>query len=496
MVANIPQSLKRHIKSISADDVEMDFSLHKLTRLQKLGNGIADAEKLLVRLRPGNKNRPIGFCVHLSNERAPENRSAHTLWMQDRNAGIPNDPYCKGIPNRVSYQASRDLSRHLSRGFISLDNTYNSISTWLGGLGTRCVVCGARQGVHLKRPTTCNLPECKALFKEANYEIHVRDIWTNTASIDLLISAICAISEEPSNNQRLMQPRGRIRRGYGMPDVSVRSPEIGTKFLKVCPISEPTELRELLDRIPPMKQFSRHLNQTMTRKGSEFRFDEYMEQFLYRQSSRGFLLAKTLTWVCSSYEGFLTPVNDKYRIHGFGNCPQFLLANAPLKAEQRFAKHFHAAKGRSFVLFHGTKLSRLHSILRTGLQVCSGTSLETHGAGGGAGIYLSPEPEFSSMYAIQFPWGGSPAWKNSAFADHGALLACEVVASASEIPKKARSSSENPLLAPEIIIKDPARVIVRYVILVGGHYYGMQAPAHDVVPHFKKAFRKLRSAEW
>ncbi len=58
-----------------------------------------------------------------------------------------------------------------------------------------------------------------------------------------------------------------------------------------------------------------------------------------------------------------------------------------IKEREDFNKYI--GNNKTKLLFHGTNISNLYSILRTGLRSMSGTSLESHGAVYGNGVYMS-----------------------------------------------------------------------------------------------------------
>ena len=488
MIARLPNHLAKHVKRTRNDEVEVQFSFSKMTDLQKLGMGIGDAEKLLVRLRPGGNGNPPGYCVHLSNERAHDNRDPHTLWLVQKNGCAPNDPYCQGIPNLISYQLSRKLFRDLEAGFVSLEDSYNSIASRLTDLPERCVVCGARHGVHLRRPAPCSLAQCQESFAAANYEIRIRDIWTNGPAIDLMLTAICAAAEEETRTaaELRMSHASHARNG-------------GLGLLPGCPITKASSLRSLINRVPRLEQFGSDLFRAMMEKGEEFQLDAFMGRYIEGRSAQPLSFAKTLLWSCTSYGGFLTKAAGPYRIRAFDNHPQFLLANASPEIEQRFAVHMRAGNNRSRVLFHGTSLSRLHSILRGGLRSCSGTSLMSNGSYAGAGIYLTANPGIAYSYAIRrtFLIGGHTrtahvGWKNSTFDTFGAFLACEFAWKHGGEPPSYKELKV-------VITTDPTTILIRYVILVPRFVIGFppEIPsAREAIPQFTEAFRNLRSGIW
>lgn len=81
-----------------------------------------------------------------------------------------------------------------------------------------------------------------------------------------------------------------------------------------------------------------------------------------------------LSWLCGSQRGFVVSATDRYRIPIFAGVQQFLVVDAPPEVEAAFAKHNDLMPRN--ILFHGTSLDRLYSVLCQGLRVLSGTALQ------------------------------------------------------------------------------------------------------------------------
>ena len=463
--------------------MELQFPLTKLTTLQKRGMGAKRAESVLVRLRFGSQDSPSGYCVHLSDERAPGNKDPHTPRLMESHDRAPNQPYCHGIPNLAAYQLSRMLWRHLQGGFESLEETYTCIAHNVADLALRCVVCRTHHVVPLRRSTVCKSRECHALFMTAHFELHIGDLWMNPTVVDCILSSMYATTLRAST-VHTVHPQGSL--------------------LHHCPITHPGTLQDVLNRLPPLRDLAKDLTRCMAEKRSEFSLSAYFRRFFKSRPQLASLLAKSLVWACLTYRGFLIHATGKFQIPGFGAASQFLLANSSPALEEWFARELVLANGSSRVLFHGTRLDRLHNILRNGLKVLSGTDGQRNGAVYGRGIYMSSDPVIAMGFAhtmdfepprISLEYGLVRAeglgWKSSRFDGPGVLLVCEVAGFVHEVQSRV------------FVLKNAAKIMIRYVILL--HRSDVEKILGDnlrygnfwnSVPHFERAFAKLRSRSW
>ena len=483
ILSGLPSAIAPHIQKTGEDEVEMQFSLAKLTKLQKQGMGAADAEKVLVRLRLGGKSSSTGYCVHLSNERMPDNKDPHTPWLLGNHSKAPNQPYCHGIPNRAAYHLSRTVWRLLKEEFESLGETYVRIASNVADLASRCVVCGTHHSVHLRRSTPCKNPECHALFAAANFEIHIRDVWTSPAVVDLIFSSMYATT------------------------LRINSLPFQVSLLRDCPLTQSDTIEDILNLLPPMTELGNDLARSMTKWGSKFSLSSFFRRFCLSRPLQAHLLAESLIWACTSYRGFLTPAAGEFHIPGFGNAPQFLLANSSPVIEERFARELIFANGKSRVLFHGTKLDTLHSILRSGLKNLSRTSLERNGAFHGNGVYMSSSVHICAMFAQTMDHeyhqddfgnyitmqGVQLGWNGSRFNGPGALQVCEVAGAVEEPSEYV------------FVLRNVAKIMIRYVILlhrsdlagiIGYEFRPKHARQSPSIPYFERAFTKLKSGSW
>lgn len=441
MLASLPSALTDVVERVADNEVELQFPITNLTKLQQLAIAVGDSQSFLVRLKFDQRNLPSEFCVHLSNDsKGLSNTHEHTPWILSKGRYPPVKQYCYGRPNRGAYQLSCILWRHLRNGFLSLEKTHAFIVSHLADLARSCVVCGGGQVV-LRRSTFCQNPTCKTVFWGVSCEILLQEIWHDPTVVDLLLTMAHATALS-----------GKM------------------DLLPGCPTTNPTTVINMLARLPTIVELQRHLTSDI----SIYKVDFDSSRSLTSYSSE---LANMLIWACNSYRGFLTAATGQFRIPSFG-VHQFLLANASPDLEKAFGAHARAAQTTFNVLFHGTSLDRLYAILCQGLRVCSGTPLQRHGAAQGSGIYMADEPSFSWNYATTVS-GSSSGWKNSCFHNPRVMLGCELAG--------AKPGGDNGTH----VIKDPTRLIVRYIFIMAPN--ASMPRAQDVRPAMQSVFSSLRS---
>jgi hypothetical protein len=438
-IASLPHELVNLIEMVDDDVVELHFPLTHHTALHRAGMGTSRTQGLIVRLVVGYSSLPAGFCIHFDNElRALAESSGHSPWLVlDKNSD-PGTPLCHGQINRTTYQLGHFLSRHLRFGPKSLEETYKMVKLSLDNMSEFCIICGLPHGVRLRRSALCQNSTCSALYGETNLNIQFNELREDTQVVDLLLTAVQAAVA--SDNMALLP---------------------GWPGKKSKPITE------VLSNLPSI---------TTLRVSQNFRAalelsDEFPLIFL--------------KWMFSQYGGYLVsatglvPANCRLRIPSMPGAYQFLLANAAPHLEKAFAAKM--GRGGTKVVFHGTSLDRLYSILCQGLQILSGTPLQKTGAARGKGIYVAEEPRTSWNYASQYvPLNAEPGWNSGTFDNFHVLLACEA---SGIIPGQGRSGIH--------VISDPSRLILRYVFLTP---HGMTAPlAAHIVPAIASICASLRS---
>jgi hypothetical protein len=349
-LAKLPTALIGLVEKVGDREVELQFPLTQLRPLQRIAMGIGNAQSLIIRLDLGDYSIPAGFCLHLDNE-SNSSESAHQPWEVAQNNKIPDRRFCHGRANRTSYQLARKLTRHLHMGFKSLEDIHTVVTAALNDLPQCCIVCGIAHNVPLRRSAVCSLPGCSTLFFRASLEVRLAEIQNDPQVVDLLLTMVHHAASTGDIN-----------------------------LLPGCPFPDTTSVLALLKTMPAIATLSKANDLTRALK------------------LLGLPTEKLLSWVCLSYRGFLTSATGTLRVPGMpAGTHQFLLANAAPEIETAHAGQLAGLPTR--VLWHGTSLGRLFSIINQGLRVMSGTTLQAHGASSGHGVYTADEPSTSWAYS-------------------------------------------------------------------------------------------------
>lgn len=161
---------------------------------------------------------------------------------------------------------------------------------------------------------------------------------------------------------------------------------------------------------------------------------------------------KLFAWICSTFGSTITEAtkDNGLRIPNFPDAAQqFALTKPPTALRRKFDAHLATDKGKSMLLFHGTSIHTLFSILREGFHPAAD---RRHGKEGG--LFMALEPTYSYPYAaIRAP---KTQWVNTPLPGHGLLLGCEV------------SGIGRPVYdEPGVhVVSKLDSVIIRYVFLV------------------------------
>lgn len=102
-----------------------------------------------------------------------------------------------------------------------------------------------------------------------------------------------------------------------------------------------------------------------------------------------------MEWICNTFDGELKEATGSLKISAMpDSVQQFVVPNPCPALEEAFQKRKALAGGRSTLLFHGTRLCNLLSILRTGLR-----PPRRHEPGGY--IWMAEDPAVSYFHALQ-----------------------------------------------------------------------------------------------
>lgn len=105
------------------------------------------------------------------------------------------------------------------------------------------------------------------------------------------------------------------------------------------------------------------------------------------------------------------------------------------------------------LLFHGTPLHNLRSILRKGFYK---SSYER-------GVWLALNPSYSFDFINKYPSPIEAIWPNSPYLNYGALLGCEVAGSGEPLMSRSTGMGTHH---PIHVVSELRSVIVRYVFLL------------------------------
>ncbi len=420
----------------------MSFPLTHLKPYQRLALGLGNSRALIVRLYQGDEDDSTGFCIHLNPEvvfpvPAIDNQTTclrhggHYSWQVDLGSSAPDVQFCTGRPSRILYQISRDLWRHLANGFVSLEETYNFVIAALETLSCRCTVCGDSLGLQLLRSTTCK-KACSIGLRRSSLEVRLADLRQDPLVVDLLLAMVHAVCSSSSTGR-------------------------DTELLPGNPLRNGPTLRAI-DNFPT----------TSSIRG--------VDDLAAMMHGLGRNTERLLSWMCTSYRGFLASARGSLKVPSMPGVYQFVLVNASPEKEMAFDAHLHTAS--SEVVFHGTSLDRMYAILRDGLRIMSAGPLQKHGAIHGSGIYVADEPRTAWSYATPPTRGADSSWLASDMHNTRVLLGCEMVKSGQAATQGVR------------IITDESQIMVRYIFMCPD---GMVLPiAAHIVPALKSALNSLR----
>ncbi|KAB8304105.1 hypothetical protein EYC80_003526 [Monilinia laxa] len=129
-----------------------------------------------------------------------------------------------------------------------------------------------------------------------------------------------------------------------------------------------------------------------------------------------------ISHITSKYTGILTPAKNDMIMPGFPpSVAQFLVVRPPKNLTGRLSQSNNANGGR-MVLFHGTVLSFLPTILLEGLKATSTHAVRPHKRT----LWMAEEPATSYLYAARLPYeGDARRWEDNSYSDCGVLLGCE-----------------------------------------------------------------------
>ena len=436
LIAALPKNLTGFINEVGDDEVDLRFALSKqLSASEHLAFGLKGTETLTVHLQLNTEGKFDGLCVHLQNcgDRPIQAHKYYTSKF------APDRLHCRGRLTRLTYVVARNLWRAIhEQGETSLYVLYNGIRDLMQTSVNRCIVCAGSLGAQLHRGTLCTSPGCKQAYLKSPLDLRLQDVRSNGRVVDLLLTSVFAAANLQALN-----------------------------FLPDHPsqLNDAAKLQILLNSLPPTKTLAAAADFKTGLRGCGDRAEVLM------------------SWLCTSYRGFVVPATGAYQLPNISKIHQFLVVDNPPEVEAAFAQHNYL-KDRH-VLFHGTSIDRLYGILTQGIKVCSNTDLQKHGAARGVGIYTGREPNTAWGYATSTQANSNfNGFYNSRadFRDSSVVLGLE----------HAGNDTGGNRRSGVHVIKDATRLIVRYILVVPPNVTSPKAS--DIAPTMLKTFHSLRAS--
>ena len=436
LIAALPKNLTGFINEVGDDEVDLRFALSKqLSASEHLAFGLKGTETLTVHLQLNTEGKFDGLCVHLQNcgDRPIQAHKYYTSKF------APDRLHCRGRLTRLTYVVARNLWRAIhEQGETSLCVLYNGIRDLMQTSVNRCIVCAGSLGAQLHRGTLCTSPGCKQAYLKSPLDLRLQDVRSNGRVVDLLLTSVFAAANLKALNF--------------LPDHPAQ-------------LNDAAKLQILLNSLPPTKTLAAAADFKTGLRGCGDRAEVL------------------LSWLCTSYRGFVVPATGAYQLPNISKIHQFLVVDNPPEVEAAFAQHNYL-KDRH-VLFHGTSIDRLYGILTQGIKVCSNTDLQKHGAARGVGIYTGREPETAWGYAActQANANFNGFYNSRAdFRDSSIVLGLE----------HAGNDTGGNRRSGVHVIKDATILIVRYILVVPPNVNSPKAS--DIAPTMLKTFHSLRAS--
>lgn len=157
------------------------------------------------------------------------------------------------------------------------------------------------------------------------------------------------------------------------------------------------------------------------------------------------------SWICNTYGSLISIPSQDFTVRGIAKkVGQFVLVEPNEVRHEYFLKKMQENSSESILLFHGTPISSLLSILENGFR----PSIDTRW---GFGNFMAEEPRLSSHFAYKGSWGPS----GDTSSGWGVLLGCQV-------PGVGRPVADisNTLPSGVHVIKDMNSIAIRYIFLL------------------------------
>jgi len=428
MLANLPPDVVDVVERISDSVLEIQLPLTRLTTFVKHSMGAPNANNIIVRLQIDEKG--IGFCMHFDDalDQAPPNAEHLPCFILNDTSSFDTST-CDMRATPALVHLTRMLFRYLQAGSRTITEIERMMTSAIDNLFETCIICGASHAARLNRSAPCNSSDCQSAFLKSDLEVSLADIRQDPAVVDLLITGVYAASFEYNLN-----------------------------ILPGSPLREMEQIQDDLNSLPPI---------------CDWQTCQYLEDTIKPWSGN---TKELLIWIMTAFRGYLVSATGSLKIPSLPGTTQFFLANTNPEKEREFADRINAGHERK-VLFHGTTMQRLYSILCQGLRELSGTNLEQHGASYGKGIYVANEPETAWDYTQTF----NKSWNGSQFSNFRVMLGCEYVGTSSPVSG----------FSGVHVIKDPAALMVRYIFIMPAS--ACMPVARHLVPAMESVFANLRA---
>ncbi|EAY03451.1 hypothetical protein TVAG_412550 [Trichomonas vaginalis G3] len=300
------------------------------------------------------------------------------------------------------------------------------------GIYNHCIICGDEIDMPGIKPTTCKKQLCNFTFQELGvgnslYSEIQRD--QNVADLLLTLFA-CALDD---------------------------------KYYLPCPTEfELTKMKEIFQELPSLKTIMENCQN-----------DNDIQKFI---GDEPFNLVK---WIILSNRAQIYCLPNTLKPSIFNkDCIMFMTFLSSPQKDENFNK-LKSSYGSTF-LFHGSHLTRWHSILRNGLVNATGTNMEVNGSKFGPGIYFSRESDVSLPYARNC----ENKYINSALGRVISLMSLCEVAKTPDLKDQGRVHT----------LQDANAVIVRFILVnVKGSYDVIATPPIDI-PTIKDVLELQKSS--
>eukprot|EP00004_Rigifila_ramosa_P007038 TRINITY_DN1795_c0_g2_i1.p1 TRINITY_DN1795_c0_g2~~TRINITY_DN1795_c0_g2_i1.p1 ORF type:complete len:719 (+),score=140.34 TRINITY_DN1795_c0_g2_i1:179-2158(+) len=339
----------------------------------------------------------------------------------------------------------------------------NAFSRFLSISTEHCVICLSPHAADAWALCACAKPACVFQVEEVGLGygmlpiLHANPLWVEME----LVFALAAVNSgshtifEPFPSFLLIEQEShRGRSGFFETKAEARADNKRLPWIKNFLSMIPTVAQ--LSQQPTEEHLAISLNNGMAEK-----YADHAE--ICRSDSSAFHWPfRLLRFIITSDHNVVRPVPQGHRISEFGdNSMQFIILSNGPEMEHAFGELRRKQGFGSFFAFHGTSFENIYSILRNGLRSLSSTRLQRNGAAYGAGVYFSNSAQYALGYSRQ-SFSTAVPFRTKTTSLQG-FFVIEIIAD------KKDASGGYGTSSPQIcVVPDPARVALRYVIILEG----------------------------